>query len=108
MLVNAKGKSDWIKDVLGKVRRHVNEGKYRITFHAQERQKKYKVTLSNVLFVLLNGFHEEEKTLFDTTFQTWKYAIRGKMIDGQEELRVIVAFENEMAVLTIIPLKEKK
>jgi hypothetical protein len=30
------------------------------------------------------------------------------MIDGSQELRVIVAFEEEMAVLTVILLKEKK
>jgi len=36
------------------------------------------------------------------------YAIRGRSIDSSLELRVIVAFEDEMAILTIIRLNKKK
>jgi hypothetical protein len=66
--VHAKSKSGWIDDILGEIRRYVDKRKYRITLHAQERQEKYKITLPNVLFVLSNGFHEKEKTVFDTKF----------------------------------------
>lgn len=103
-----KDKSGWIEDILGEVRRHVKARKYRITNHARERQEKHKVTLPNLLFILSNGCHERDKTLFSNEFQTWKYAIRGKTIDGSEEFRIIVAFENEMAILTVIRLKRRK
>lgn len=104
----AKNKSGWIKDIHGEIIRHIKVRRYRITNHARERQEKYKVTLPNLLFVLSNGFHDEEKTLFSNEFQAWKYAIRGKTIDGLEEFRVVVAFENEMAILTVIRLRRKK
>ncbi len=106
--MKSKGGSTWVEDILGEVRRYVESRKYRITNHARERQEQHKVTLPNLLYILTNGFHEKDKTLYSNEFQTWKYAIRGKTIDGLDEFRVIVAFENEMAVLTIIRLKRKK
>lgn len=106
--MGAKDKSDWISDIPGTVRKYVVTRKYRITNHAQQRQEKHKITLPDLLFVLSNGIHEKGKTLFDNAFQAWKYAIRGRTIDGSAELRVIVAFEDEMAVLTMIRLKEEK
>lgn len=59
--------------------------------------------------VLRNGFHEKEKTLFNNKFQTWNYAIRGKAVDG-EDVRVILAFEKDMIIITAIrlPRKNKK
>jgi len=107
-MVAAQGKLGWIEDILNEVRRHVESRKYRITNHAQERQEQHKVTLPNLLYILSNGFHEKDKTLYSNEFQAWKYAIRGRTIDGLDEFRIIVAFENEMAILTIIRLKGKK
>ena len=102
-----KDKSEWIGDVLGEIRKCVKARKYRITRHAQERQEQYNITLPQLLYVLSNGYHERDKTLFDTTFQTWKYAIRGKAIDSLVELRIIVAFKDELAILTVIRLGKK-
>ncbi len=107
-MANAKDKSDRIKDLLGEIRKYIKARKYRITNHAQERQDQHKLTLPNLLFILSTGFHEEKNTIFSNEFQTWKYAIRGKTIDNSGEFRIIVAFEDEMAVLTVIPLKEGK
>jgi len=90
-----KDKSEWIGDVLGEIRKCVKARKYRITRHAQERQEQYNITLPQLLYVL------------STTFQTWKYAIRGKAIDSLVELRIIVAFKDELAILTVIRLGKK-
>lgn len=106
--MSAKDKSSWIKDILGEIKKHIKARKYRITIHAQERQDRHQLTLPNLLFILSTGFHEEEKTLFSNEFQTWKYAIRGKTIDNSGEFRIIVAFEEEMAVLTVIKLEVRK
>lgn len=106
--MSSKDKSGWIRDILGEVRKHIKAGKYRITNHAQERQDKHQLTLPNLLFILSTGFHEKEKTLFSNEFQTWKYAIRGKPIDDSIEFRIIVAFDKEMAVLTVIKLEVRK
>lgn len=106
--MGTKNRSEWIEDVLSEIRKYVKARKYRITAHAQERQEQYKITLPDLLFVLSNGFHEKDKTLFDNSFQTWKYAIRGRTIDAPIDLRIIVAFEEEMAVLTVIRLDDKR
>jgi hypothetical protein len=106
--MNAKKHSDWVDDVLSKVRKHVNSRRYKITNHAEERQHQYNVTLPDLLFVLSTGFHEKDKTLFDNTFQTWKYAIRGKTLDGLLDLRIIIAFQYEMAVITVVRLNKRK
>lgn len=106
--MRAKDKTDWVEDILEKVQKCVKMRKYKITSHAQERQEQYDITLPNLLFVLLNGTHEKEKTLFDNAFQTWKYAIRGRTIDKMQDLRVIVALQDEMVVVTVIRLNKKR
>ena len=106
--MNVQGKAEWIEDVAREVKKYIKMGKYRITKHAQERQEQYKITLPELMYVLSNGIHEKDKTLFDNLFQSWKYAIRGKTIDTQIDLRIIIAFENEMAVLTVIHLGQKR
>ena len=102
--MSARDRSGWIEDILGEVRKHVKAKKYKITNHAQERQEKHKITLPDLLFVLSNGWHEKEKTLFDNEFQNWKYAIRGKTLD-LKELRVIVDFEEKQNMLIITVFK---
>jgi hypothetical protein len=106
--VIVRDNSGWIEDILSTVRACILTRRYRITNHAQERQEQYKITLPNLLFVLSNGYHEKDKTLFDSSFQSWKYAIRGRSMDSSQELRVIVAFENEMAILTIVRLNKNR
>ena len=106
--MGVKNKSEQIKDVRKEVRKHVETRNYRITNHAEERQEQYKITLPDLLYVLSHGYHEEDKTLFDNLFQNWKYAIRGRTIDALLELRIVVAFEDEMAVLTIVRLNKRK
>ena len=72
--------------------------------HALERQNQRLVDLKSVLCVLKNGIHEKDKDLFDVKRQMWKYAIRGKTLDGIN-LRIIVAFEKEMVIITVMRLK---
>ena len=91
-------------ELLRKIREHVQKGTYVITSHALERQNQRQIDLKHVLYVLKNGMREEEKDLFDVKKQEWKYAIRGKTID-QIDLRIIVAFEEEMIIITVMRMK---
>ena len=91
-------------ELLRKISEHVQKGTYIITSHALERQNLRQVDLKHVLYVLKNGAHEMEKDLFDIKKQGWKYAIRGKTID-QVNLRIIVAFEEEMIIITVMRIK---
>ncbi len=80
-----------------------------MTEHAISRQKLRSLKLPDIVEVLRNGFHEKDKTLFSNKFQTWNYAIRGKAVDGGD-VRVIVAFEKDMIIITAIrlPRRSKK
>lgn len=65
------------------------------------------VSFRDAIYVLKNGIHNQEKTAFDYKRQLWKYAIEGQTTDGTR-LRVIVAFDKKMVVITIIKLVKKK
>ncbi len=93
-------------NILQQVKQHVRNGSYILREHALERQVARHVRLPDVLYVLENGQHEQEKDIFDVKNQRWKHAIRGKTINGMD-LRVVVAFHEKMAIITIINLKGK-
>ncbi len=96
-------KSDWIKDLMTEVRRHVQTDRYRLSKHVMERLGQRSLELSDLMFVLLNGVHEQKLTQFDTKKQAWKYAIKGKTTEGVE-LRAVVSFDGHMIVITVIRL----
>lgn len=102
-----KGKPGWDSNLLEKVRRHIALNRYRFTRHTLDRLKQRSFELHDVIYVLSSGFHEEEKTLFNTQSQSWNYAIRGKTLDGTDA-RVIVAFEKDMIIITAIRLTKRK
>ncbi len=85
-----------------KIRDCIEKGWFRQSKHAIERKIERNIDLSDVLYVLKNGYHEKQKTFFDAAFQTWKYAIRGKTID-QLNIRIIIAFdEDDMLIITVM------
>ena len=86
------------------MKKHVRNGTYILREHAMERQKERGIRLPDVLRVLEQGRHEIEKDVFDVKNQCWKHAIRGKTINGVD-LRVIVAFHEKMAIITVIRIK---
>lgn len=88
-------------DLLRKIRNHVLKGAYVVAKHAITRQEERCITLPDVLRVLEHGRREQDKDVFDVKWQTWKYAIRGKTINGFN-LRVVVSFREEMVIITVI------
>lgn len=93
-------------DPRNKIRRCLELHRYRISKHAIERRVLRDIVFADIRNALLHGYHEKEKTLFDVASQTWKYAIRGKTLDGVE-IRVIIAFEQEMVIITVMKLVKK-
>lgn len=81
--------------------KHLKTDNYRLTEHAVEEQKNGHLDLLDTLHVLQTGFHEKTKTRFEDN--TWRYAIKGKTED-QQEVRVIIAFVEEMIIITVIDL----
>lgn len=85
-----------------KIRYCLDKELYRQTKHAIERELERKIDLTDVLYVLKNGYHEKGKTSFDEAFQTWKYAIRGKTLDAID-IRIIIAFDDTgMMIITVM------
>jgi hypothetical protein len=91
-----------LEEVFPLIRDCIEKGMYRQSRHALGRADERHIVLSDVLYVLKSGYHEKQKTSFDDTFQTWKYAIRGKTLD-RLDIRIIVAFDDEgMMIITVM------
>lgn len=96
-----------IGNLLERIRESVKTGNYIVRKHALERLNERAISLRDVNYVLIRGYHEKQKTSFDSVFQTWKYSIRGKTMDGLE-VRVIVSFVEMMAIITVIRLEKRR
>jgi hypothetical protein len=94
-------------DPVSKAREYISRQAYRISIHAHQRQEQRSISLREILHVLKNGYHEKAYSIFEVKRQTWKYAIRGRTPDGID-LRVIVAFLEEMAIITVIEITKRK
>lgn len=102
-----KIKTERIKNVLLKIKHCIEEGNYGLTPHALTRHNERKITLPEVLHVLKNGYEEKSKTKFTDEHNAWKYAIRGKTIRDEIDIRIIVAFdENNMMIITVMRVEK--
>lgn len=98
-----KRRPEKIKEVLSKIKECIEKGNYFVTAHAFIRQGERMISLPESLHVLETGYEEKKKTCFDMEYNAWKYAIRGKTIRDELDVRVIVAFdENEMLIITVM------
>lgn len=99
-------KPEKLKDLLSKVREAIDSNNYFITKHALERQNQRSINLPAVLHVLKTGHEEKKKSYFDKDNNTWKYAIRGKPLRSESDVRVIIAFdENQMLIITVMHIE---
>jgi len=87
------------------IKSRLEEGDYHYVGHANQRLQERSVTRQEVKQILSNGHHEKSKDLFDETYNSWNYSIKGKTID-KRSLRVIVSFENSMLIITVIDLSK--
>jgi hypothetical protein len=87
-------------ELLKKVREHIGNGTYRISRHALEEMEADDLTIPDIKHVLINGRRAKEKDMYSNEWQGWKYAIQGKTMDNKE-IRVIVAFEKQMLIITV-------
>lgn len=98
-----KKKPEKIENVLRRIKECVEKGNYILTTHAFDRQNERAISLPETLFVLKNGFEDKRKTIFDIKWNTWKYAIRGKTLRDNLDVRVIVTFDKEnMLIITVM------
>ncbi len=105
-IVNKK-KPDKISNISGKIKECIEKGNYLVTAHAFNRQNERFISLPECLHVLESGYEEKRKSCFDITHNTWKYAIRGKTLREELDVRVIVAFDkNDMLIITVMHVGE--
>ncbi len=91
-----------LDELFPRIRSCIDQGLYRQSKHAIDRELERKIDLLDVLYVLKNGYHEKQKTSFDEVFQKWKYAVRGNTLD-EIDIRIIVAFDdNDMMIITVM------
>jgi hypothetical protein len=91
-----------LEELFPKIRTCIEEGFYRQSRHAIDRELERQIDLPDVLYVLKTGYHEKQKTSFDEVFETWKYAVRGKTLDNLD-IRIIIAFdEDAMMIITVM------
>jgi len=107
VIVILKKRPEKNPDVLGKIKDCITKGNYFVTAHAFIRQNERKISLPESLHVLETGYEEKKKTRFDIENNTWKYAIRGKTLRENSDVRVIVAFDKEgMLIITVMHVGE--
>lgn len=93
-----------VEDLLGIIKKCIEEKKVRQTYHAIERRRQRNINLPSMMYVLKTGYHEKRKTTFDPVFKRWKYAVRGITLD-ELDVRVIISFdERGMIIITAISI----
>lgn len=96
-----------IAEVLKKARECIETGRYFDTTHAELRKRERRISLTHVLYVLRNGYHEKNKDQYHPQHRDWAYAIRGKTIDDKD-VRVVIAFDdNDMLIITVIEITRR-
>lgn len=100
-------KPEQIIDLQSKIIKCIEEERYVQSSHAIEREQERRIGLADAIYVLKTGYHEKAKTKFDEVHNTWKYAIRGKTVEGLN-IRVIIAFYKEdMFIITVMHVLDK-
>src|SRR5437868_2040823 len=102
MIKNKPKRPSQFDELFPKIRDCIDQGLYRQSKHAIDRELERKIEIPDVLYVLKNGYHEKQKTTFDETFQKWKYAVRGMTLD-EMDIRIIIAFDDDgMMIITVM------
>jgi hypothetical protein len=75
LIIVAEESTEWIDNLLEKIRRCIESRNFRFSTHAMSRSHGRDLSLPDVIHVLLNGRHEKDKTVFNNARQTWNYAV---------------------------------
>jgi hypothetical protein len=95
------------KELLRRVVHAVESGQYRILPHARQRCSERDVSVPDIEAALENGRHVPRRDRFDERLASWSYCFEGESVD-RESLRVVVALEDWMLVVTVVLLDRSK
>jgi len=97
-----------ISNVIEKIRTKARSGEFIILPHAVERRKERDISVVDIVYVLMNGKHEETKDQYKREYRAWNYSIRGQTVD-ERDLRIAVSFdESHLLIITVIRLGRKR
>lgn len=91
-------------EVVARVAEAVATGAYRILPHARQRCTERDVAAADIECALANGHPVPRRDRYDSLAKDWSYCFEGRTVD-QDDLRVIVAFEDWMLVVTVVRLE---
>jgi hypothetical protein len=83
--------------ILTRIQQAIREKRYQVTDHALEEADADSLTLSDILYVLLNG---ELDSVYSHDPRGTRYVVRGDI--GHEEVDVVCRFRNDGTLLIII------
>jgi hypothetical protein len=89
------------QDLLDRVSRAVGTGEYRILPHARQRCDERRVSAPDIEAALMDGRYVPRRDRYDERHHDWSYCFEGASVDGNP-LRVVVAFEDWMLVVTVV------
>jgi Domain of unknown function (DUF4258) len=83
----------------------IASGRYRILPHARQRCTERDVSAADIECAMSSGHSVPSRDRYDTLTNDWSYCFEGYTID-EERLRVVVAFESWMLVVTVVRLDD--
>lgn len=90
-------------ELFQRVRDAIKTGEYRILPHARQRCSERNVSAPDIESALETGRYVPRRDRYDEPSGAWSYCFEGPTVDG-ERLRVVVAFEDWMLVVTVVRL----
>jgi hypothetical protein len=90
-------------ELVGRVREAIASGWYRILPHARQRCSERDVSAADIECALERGHPVPRRDRFDRVAGDWSYCFEGTSVD-EDRLRVVVAFEDTMLVVTVVRL----
>ena len=91
------------EELVAQVAEAVASGRYRILPHARQRCAERDVAAADIECALENGHPVPRRDRYDTLAGDWSYCFEGRTVD-EDALRVVVAFEEWMLVVTVVRL----
>lgn len=95
------------RELIRLVREAVASGSYRILPHARQRCSEREVSAPDIECALENGHPVPRRDRRDLVAGDWSYCFEGRTMD-EELLRVVVAFEDTMLVVTVVRLETRE
>lgn len=94
-------------EVLKRVRKAASRRDYLILPHARRRCDERDVKAPHIEHILATGRAVPGRDRFDEDSGTWSYCLEGRTVD-LARLRVVVAFEGTLLVVTVVRLDERE